>query len=473
MRGDPIKRVVSVKGIRVQPYLIAWVAYYTWSLVFVTAHTNAPDSGSVYSSEARALIHGALLLCTAVSISVCRKPWFVRFVRIGAVILLCSLTAFLFLLPGSAAVFAAPVIGGAMGLICAGVVIPFVFIMSNTEKFYAVVISNILVSALAPLVQLGILGGAEKLVSFIVAIVCLLPLFRFKAEDVPGNGTEPMPKAKKITYFTLVINFVFAVVVLGFGKLMTDYMPGMSSASSRLWHAAGGLAGGGLYLLVFAFIRKSLNVTWNITFSCFFLAILSSAVGRGTVAPLSSLLIGLSVTVGLINMFYNVGIIGQKYGNMNHLKLIFWFGVAGGGFCILLDRFVLGEDAILIAALAVSAVMAAFYFIVAPILARTYFEDDWVDDSEAGEIARIKATVSQFNKLEGLGLAPREREVCVLLLKSMSVKQIAAEMNLAFGTVNTYYRSLYRKLGISSKGELFMRFGAEAPAELAALAGEE
>jgi DNA-binding CsgD family transcriptional regulator len=90
-----------------------------------------------------------------------------------------------------------------------------------------------------------------------------------------------------------------------------------------------------------------------------------------------------------------------------------------------------------------------------------------IAEFKAREIEDVQETVSAADKLEGLGLAPREREVCVLLLKSMSVKQIAVEMHLAFGTVNTYYRSLYRKLGISSKGELFMRFGAEAPAELA------
>ena len=62
-------------------------------------------------------------------------------------------------------------------------------------------------------------------------------------------------------------------------------------------------------------------------------------------------------------------------------------------------------------------------------------------------------------------LAPREKEVCALLLKSLSVKQIAGELGLAFSTVNGYYRSLYRKLEINSKAELFMRFGAESPTD--------
>ena len=74
---------------------------------------------------------------------------------------------------------------------------------------------------------------------------------------------------------------------------------------------------------------------------------------------------------------------------------------------------------------------------------------------------RVAETVPQEELLQGLGLTPREREVCLLLLKSFTIRQISGELHLAFATVNSYYRSLYRKLGINSKAELFMRFGAD------------
>jgi DNA-binding CsgD family transcriptional regulator len=61
--------------------------------------------------------------------------------------------------------------------------------------------------------------------------------------------------------------------------------------------------------------------------------------------------------------------------------------------------------------------------------------------------------------LEDLGLSPREKEICLLLLQAYSLKQIGYELKISFSTVNTHYQSLYRKLGISSKAELFMKFG--------------
>ncbi|GHT85884.1 hypothetical protein FACS18947_5170 [Bacteroidia bacterium] len=477
-----IKRVIDIHEIRSgnRPYLLIWIMYYAWALVFVTTHTMVPAFDDVYSVKARTLIHGALLLCTAAVISVYRKPWFVKIARTGAVLLLCALSAFLFFVPVTLRIYVAPVAGAAMGLICVGILIPFIFILNNTEKFYAVVVSNLLLNVLALFYQVGWMNGEAKvkLASFFLLFASLLPILWFKTAALSAESPLPKPKPQKITYFTLGINFMFAIAVLGFGKLMMDHMPAADSVVSSLWHVIGGLLGCGVYWLVFAFIRKSLQVTWNVTFACFFLATLYSAIGlRGvTTTALTSLLLGVSGTMGMINMFYNVGVIGQKFGNRNHLKQIFWLGVAGGGFCILLNRMHIGKDinSILITALVVSSAMVIFYFIISPILARTYFEDEWVDDSEAAliaefrnrDVARIGDTVSQRDLIENLGLAPREKEVCALLLKGLTIRQIAGELGLAFATVNGYYRNLYKKLGIGSKGELFMRFGAEPAAEL-------
>jgi len=87
-----------------------------------------------------------------------------------------------------------------------------------------------------------------------------------------------------------------------------------------------------------------------------------------------------------------------------------------------------------------------------------------IAEFKSRKVEEVHETVSKADLMEGLGLTPREKEVCALLLKSLSVKMIAVELGLAFSTVNGYYRSLYRKLNISSKGELFMRFGADSAA---------
>jgi DNA-binding CsgD family transcriptional regulator len=69
-----------------------------------------------------------------------------------------------------------------------------------------------------------------------------------------------------------------------------------------------------------------------------------------------------------------------------------------------------------------------------------------------------QAAVKKPPNLEGLRLSPREKEICLLLLRGLSLKQIGYELHISFDTVNSHYRSLYRKLGISSKAELFIKF---------------
>lgn len=55
-------------------------------------------------------------------------------------------------------------------------------------------------------------------------------------------------------------------------------------------------------------------------------------------------------------------------------------------------------------------------------------------------------------------LTAREREICVMLLGAHSLKQIAAELRVAYSTVNKHCTNLYRKLGVNSRAELFQIF---------------
>lgn len=62
-------------------------------------------------------------------------------------------------------------------------------------------------------------------------------------------------------------------------------------------------------------------------------------------------------------------------------------------------------------------------------------------------------------RLKQMGLTSREREVCVLLLSAYSIKQIAVDLKIAYATANVHCTNLYRKLNISSRAELFQKFG--------------
>lgn len=65
---------------------------------------------------------------------------------------------------------------------------------------------------------------------------------------------------------------------------------------------------------------------------------------------------------------------------------------------------------------------------------------------------------SAFHSFGSSLLTPRELEVVGLVLRGHSSDSVAQHLNIATGTVKTYRRNIYAKLGISSQAELFSMF---------------
>jgi DNA-binding CsgD family transcriptional regulator len=61
-----------------------------------------------------------------------------------------------------------------------------------------------------------------------------------------------------------------------------------------------------------------------------------------------------------------------------------------------------------------------------------------------------------------LKLTPRERQVLIHLMGGDALKQIATKMGLSRNTIDTYVKSIYRQLNVSSRPELMAQFTAGA-----------
>ena len=57
-----------------------------------------------------------------------------------------------------------------------------------------------------------------------------------------------------------------------------------------------------------------------------------------------------------------------------------------------------------------------------------------------------------------LRLSPREEDILRLLAKGHRSKEIAEELGIGVGTVNTYVRQVYEKLHVRSRAEAVARF---------------
>ncbi|TNF87739.1 MAG: LuxR family transcriptional regulator [Gammaproteobacteria bacterium] len=91
-------------------------------------------------------------------------------------------------------------------------------------------------------------------------------------------------------------------------------------------------------------------------------------------------------------------------------------------------------------------------------LCRQHFgESSYNQESLAGNVdeKRLQYALERFGES---ALTPREHEVAVCILKGHSSKSLAREIDISPETVKIHRRNLYRKLGISSQSELFLKF---------------
>jgi DNA-binding CsgD family transcriptional regulator len=71
---------------------------------------------------------------------------------------------------------------------------------------------------------------------------------------------------------------------------------------------------------------------------------------------------------------------------------------------------------------------------------------------------RSRASAWHSFKLPADSLTPREKDVCRLLLEGLALKEVAGRLAMSPSTASCHNRSLYQKLGIHSRAELFKHF---------------
>jgi DNA-binding CsgD family transcriptional regulator len=71
-----------------------------------------------------------------------------------------------------------------------------------------------------------------------------------------------------------------------------------------------------------------------------------------------------------------------------------------------------------------------------------------------------KVAILRLGVANDATLSPRLRQTLQSLLKGVSEKQVAQRLGLSQHTVHVYVKKLYRRYGVSSRGELLARWVA-------------
>lgn len=462
-----IGHVVSVKGLQKQnlPYIFIWIIYYAWVVSFATWWTASPLTENVFSTELRSLLHAVILLSSGIFIFIIRKEWFVKTASIGAALVIAGIGLFLLAPNPQMELLCAIIIGTALGVVNTSILMPFVFVLNNTEKLYAVIGSNVLIGLIS-LFQEGKAGdilqhGGDLLLSCMMLVIALSAVLFFKKDslsadsDLPGIDT---PTFHSRIYLTLFFNCVFVILCKGVGKGLLNIAVSTSVYPLLMWYYLGGLAGCAIYFAVYGFSTRPAIWLGNITFGCFAMGLFCNAfsVQIPMLGAAFAILLGIGSTMGMINMYYIIGVVGKKYNSMRYIRLsIFFIGIFGGVSGIVAGNFVHSSNTFEVSMIAsiVSVAVMLLLIMLSAVVSQTQYYNDWAKDSEKTEIDN-----EQLHMFKKYRLSKREIEVCKLLLQGYTLRQISGILSIAYSTVNTYCTSIYRKLDINSRTELLLLF---------------
>jgi len=382
--------------------------------------------------------------------------------RLGAVIIVLGMAAFLILPTANLQLVSAVLIAIALGLVNIGILIPFVFALNNTEKLYAIVSSNILISLIS-LFQNSDKGNYlqdrdDLVLSSVVLIVALASAIFFKRAAVSTKFDKKITHTPLQVYVILFFNCAFVILCKGIGTGILNITAENFGNSVIIWYYIGGIIGCLIYLIIYALTSNAYILLGNISLALVSFGLLCNAFRAESqqMPTLFGVLLGAGNTIGMINIYYIIGVVGKKYNSMRYLKLsIVLIGVCGGLSGIVLGNIIHNTNTSMIAFVAsiISVSILMLFMILSPLFAREQYYNEWGRDSEMTEIDN-----EQMYLFKEYRLSKREIEVCKLLLEGYTLRQISAILSIAYSTVNTHCTYAYRKLNINSRTELILLF---------------
>lgn len=379
--------------------------------------------------------------------------------KFSAVLTALGFLSLLFFQSGYAALICAVILMAGIGGCVSASSFSYVFVLNNAERFF----SSALMILLTKLFELiGGLPAIQPTVRIGLAILLLIPICLCmvfsKSEDFVGTDEKSVKKFDTSIWLTLFLLLsYFAIRITGFYAPAFGHPP-----TARLW---GVLA---LVLLLLCVLQQAMlrRSVWTLC-SVFFLSSILSYVMWYLKLPAPAYLFSELKDIGLLVSFYLIGCITNKFCDFRmHKRLVLVSMTAIGILYVGIDTlhiFMLDQAV----AIGTAALLFAAFLMLSPAFSQYLFFADW---SEEFRRVRMSYLVEAEPPIDGVkreqppslddtNLSPREKQVVLLLLRGMTLRQVAPELGLTVSTVSTYSKAIYKKLGINSRAELFLLFG--------------
>ncbi len=336
----------------------------------------------------------------------------------------------------------------------------FFMVLNNSEKLYSMILVVLLPKVLTQIKPILsskqlILHPFSILIFFIMIFLAFTTYYiKTHAETVPSFQKVKAPikaySLMPVIYMVFALNDVIAPTVLqqisGFAKNQIDN-----------YYFIGILVGIAVILLLQT--RFSMNICTMLNLSFAFLALGFVVdivrIQYPEVGFVSAFCFGVAYSIGIVNLYYLAGFMIKKFqsiyfyrtgfliSSLCYLATLVFVKISGHS-----DKPI---SSILMALISICIII--LFFILSPFFVKMLYSGEWIDDAYRGDISQDSRLEA---KLKDYKLTPAEIEVCRLLLDGYTLRQISGMQSKAYSTINTYCTSIYRKLNINSRTELFL-----------------
>ena len=341
----------------------------------------------------------------------------------------------------------------------------FVFMLNNTERFFGSTLMLLFIDLVELSAEyISISPIIQKIFTLVMVAALCVCMYLSKSKDYHGNENKAIKKFDPSIWLVLFIFFsYFAIRITGF------YAPAFQHPSgARLW----GLIAFALILCLIILQVVFKRSVWTMC-NVFFIASIMGHLMWYIKLPEAAYLFSELKEIGFLITFYLLGCVTNKFCNFRmHKRLILLCMAAIGILYVGIDVL---HMTMLTQSIAVitAAVLFVTFLLLSPAFSQHLFFANWSKEFRQINMAAIVDSTLQTNtaepnrtpSLDDTNLSPREKQVVLLLLQGMTLRQVAPELGLTPSTVSTYSKAIYKKLGINSRAELFLLFGRPQTAE--------
>ena len=340
-------------------------------------------------------------------------------------------------------------LGGAVSACRCG----YAFVCNNTERLTGMSLMIILVAIIHRTDWLGIENAfTNQILPIIVIVLLVFCLLRYKEEDFDVKE-ETGPEDRKGLYWA----FAFFTAYFAIDGFIYD-LANFSRETKPTFMFAGLIIAGILLFIMLGKLKLNVQHVWNL----FFVLLLFGTVlvvirPQFTMSGVQNFVLGMSV-IGWPLCIYMLACALNRFASYKLLKRCTLIFVLLSPLTSMMNNFVkdLFPNSISVVALIYFALIIAVYILTLPFSSKYLFSQLWVNDMNKAEMQ--KAAAEKLDRFASYKLTPRQKEVAQLLLEGKTRRQISGELGLSESTIKLHVSELYKRLGISSRFELFKLF---------------